>query len=399
MFRYGIVLSVLVFSAGVVTGQQGAPTAPGLIEEDTLWSGPMLITSEVRIRDATVRVAPGSTITFAPEARRRAIIWLEGSRGTPTELILEGTADQPIIVRSAEGAAPGAIIVPTTSTRRREGGGPVLLPQGGVTASHVRFERVGSGSGAELSRDMGGAAIGLQLTAPQAGLSLRECTFRGCGPVVVNFASDPCAAEIVGCDFADAAGESALEFFGTGTGSKKLRGNRFDTKVSCLVGRTEFAENVLVGPTAMLHLGEKAGEGSAIRANFVHNTSAEDNQSTCLVCDEDGAPIENNILIGGTWVVRRGSRVMRGNVLKGVGALHSPALGSETTTHQLIANLPPEAVVEDNWLSRPYYPRQHSGRGGRQRAGGSSEPARPGTGRSADCRQSVRRLYAGGDPR
>jgi hypothetical protein len=309
----------------------------------------------VRVRDATVRVAPGSTITFAPKARRRAIIWLEGSRGTPTELILEGTADQPIIVRSAEGAAPGAIIVPTASTRPREGGGPVLLPQGSVTATHVRFERVGSGSGADRSRDMGGAAIGLQLTAPQAGLSLRDCTFRHCGPVVVNFASDPCAAEVVGCDFADAAGESALEFFGTGSGSKTLRGNRFDTKVSCLVGRTEFAENVLVGPTAMLHLGEKGSEGSAVRANFVHNTSAEDNQSTCLVCAEDGAPIENNIFIGGTWVVRRGSRVMRGNVFKGVGDLHSPTLGSKTTTHQLIANLPPAAVVEDNLLIGPAY--------------------------------------------
>ncbi len=328
---------------------------PGTIYHDALWSGGVTITSDVRITGATVRVEPGSAIRFiapapgasAPVIRLTGTPLTSGRPRTQARLVLAGTAEKPIIVETPAGNPPGVIAA-----------GPMTGCS--IVARHVIFRRLGKPVSARRSEP----AVFLVLTSPDNDLWITDCRFEECGPVHAEFIGSGATAEITRCTFAGTVGQTALVLIGTGDGVRVVADNIADAAFRIECPQVLLRDNVLIGDSAAIAVPTTTGDGVAIIGNYVHCTTQLDSGHYALKCSTPNAVVSRNVLRGGTYVIESAPATVTGNVLVGVAGLQAnfglpgldvEKLESTTTTHYLIANLPPSAVVADNLLLGPAY--------------------------------------------
>lgn len=346
----GIVLCACI--AGAASAQL---TPAGTVREDAVWTGEITIKGDVRIVGATVRVEAGSTIRF--DARRGTspgpVIQLDVAPayadrpGRYARLVLAGTAERPIVVETPSGQSPGAIASRPASACS-------------LVAGHVVFRRLGTAT----SKGRRTPALLVRSSGAESDLWLRNCRFEECGPVAGEFFGPDASAEITGCHFADTVGDVALLLSGSGTGIKVVEANSADASFRIDCPQVLLRENVLIGERAAISiLGAEAG-AITVAGNYVHCTTRLDDGRYAFQCEGPDVVLADNVLIGGTYVVSTAPRVVTGNVLVGVGGLEArfdhpdlqvKGLKRPTSTHQLIRDLVPDAVVTDNLLLGPAY--------------------------------------------
>ena len=349
-------LAIVIALPAIPRVALGATTdVAGTIHEDTLWSGQVVVTGDVRIIGATVRVEPGSTIQFVPPTAatfgpriQLATPSFARDRQTPSaRLILAGTRERPIVVETLPGKPPGAIVA-EASTR------------GSVIARHVTFRRLGP----PLSTQLANPAIRLQLTAPDNDLWLEDCRFESCGPVQAEFFGPGAGAHIEQCTFANTAGRTALVLTGAGSGLKIVLDNIADAAFQIECPQVLIQRNVLIGQLASIAIPTASPHAVWIDGNYIHCTATEDDGRYVLKCETAEAVVTRNLLIGGTYVIETAPRTVAANILIGVAGLRArfdlPGFKAQlrestTSTHYLVANLPPRAVLTDNYFVGPAY--------------------------------------------
>jgi len=328
---------------------------PATIHEDTLWTGQITINRDISVRGATVQVEPGSTIRFiaagratvGPVIRLGGLTPIAGRAGRSARLVLAGTADRPIVVETPAGKPPGAIAA-----------GPLACSS--LVARHVLFRRLGTPVSAQKCKP----AILLTLTAPENDLWIADCRFESCGPVRSEFFGPGASAHVARSTFADTVGPAALVLTGSGNGLKVAADNVADAAFKVECPNVLLRNNVLIGQAAAVIVPLPALQAVAIVSNYVHCTMRRDDGHYALKCEAPDAIVSENVLVGGTYVIETAPRTVTGNVLIGVAGLEAafgniPGLqvqklpSSTSTTHYLITNLAPDAVVTDNLLLGP----------------------------------------------
>ncbi|NLX13376.1 MAG: hypothetical protein GXY44_06950 [Phycisphaerales bacterium] len=315
------------------------------MRQDTVWQGEMEIREPVSVMGVTVRVAPGTTIRFKGQqgAASPPAVFLNSTAGNEPRLMLEGTADRPIIVETPEDLPPGMICTTRGS-------------HGTLIAQHVVFRRLGGSTSGNAD------ALDLQLSAVGNELRLIDCRFENCGPVRMDFLGPTAAAEIKRCDFADTQGDTALLLGGSGSGEKTVTDNIADAGFRLDCPDLLLRDNVLVGPAAAISVPTLTKEGIRLDRNYVHCTYKRDEGRYALKCDTPHAELTRNVLIGGTYVVAAAPRTVRDNVLIGVAGLEAKVVMQEikiavpkleATTHALITGLANEASIQNNLLLGP----------------------------------------------
>ncbi len=345
------------------TAVQGQPAAaqtslPASIDRDAVWSGTIEIKSEVVIRNATVRVEPGSTIRFLTLGRPEgaSIRFGRGLAGEQllgrSRLILSGTADRPITVETPEGGPPGFI----TSD---------LASGCSLVARHVIFRRLGSA----VVGKQGVPAVLVVLSSAEDDLWMADCRFSDCGRVHTEFIGTGASAEISGCTFARTLGGTAIEFIGTSDGLRVVSNNVADAAFRLECSQLLLKDNVLAGEQASITLPARNGRGITISGNYVHCATNLDQGFYALRCASPEAVVADNVLLGGTYVIEQAPRTVTGNVLVGAAGLRPSAdisgrtgNGATTTTHFLLSNPAPRATITDNLFLGPAYAAVSAGR-------------------------------------
>lgn len=327
---------------------------PSIIRTDTVWRGQVEIDRDVSIIGAEVRVEAGTTIRFAGPAAGKGPRILLASRlfesgGTTrvARLVLAGTVDRPVIVETAEGHASGAIEAETATTSS-------------LDARYTTFRRLGGRADEQACSP----AILVQLAAADNDLWLTLCRFESCGPVRAEMIGRRSSAEIAGCDFVDTCGSTALSLAGAGEGIKVVRDNVADAAFEIATPQCLVTGNAVVGEQGSIAIRSMAASGVAVRGNYVHCTTKQDIGKYALRCEAPAAIVEDNVLVGGSYVLETAPRTVRGNVLIGAADLRARigvATGDQelpeiqTMTHSLISHVPPDAELIGNLLLGPAY--------------------------------------------
>ncbi len=347
--------AVWALLAFVPAGAADARSFPArVVHADTRWEGTVSIDRDVAIMAAAVEVAPGTTIRFAggtPSGEGPCILLnspaVAAATAESARLLLLGTPQHPIVVETPAGCPPGAITA-----------GPDTAAS--IVARHVIFRRLGAPQGQGRARP----AVFVQLAAPANDLWLSECRFEECGPVHAEAIGPAASVEISRCTFQRTVGDRWLVLVGTGTGVKVVADNIAETGLLVQCPQVLLTGNVLIGETASIAVAGEGFQGLSVRGNYVHCTTAEDLGRYAVRCGNAGALLENNVLIGGTYVVETAPSRVTGNVLIGraglKGRLDLPGLRTglgevQTTTHHLIAEPPAQGVIRDNLLLGPAY--------------------------------------------
>lgn len=330
---------------------------PSTIDADTVWSGVIEIKGEVCIRDAAVRVEPGSTIRFVggPGSNGASIRFggsLSGRRfSSRSRLTLAGTAERPITVETPAGHPPGFISGDLES-------GCALV------ARHVVFRGLGSA----VSGKRGTPAVFLILNSPDSDLWLSHCRFTDCGRIHVEFIGGAATAEIESCTFVRTIGDTTIEFLGTGEGLRVISDNISSAAFRIECPQTLLKNNVLVGEWAAISVNARNVSGIAITGNYVNCATDRDEGRYALRCSAEDAVVAHNVLLGGTYVIEQSPRTVTGNVLVGAAALQpgvspggAPAT-KLTTTHYLLSKPAPQARIADNLFLGPAYAAISAGR-------------------------------------
>ncbi len=330
---------------------------PSTVDQDAVWSGVIEIKGEVCIRDASVRVEPGSTIRFvggggSGGASIRFGGSLTGRRlSSRSRLTLAGTADRPITVESPANHAPGFISGDLES-------GCALVAQ------HAVFRRMGSAA----SGRRGTPAVFLMLNSPDSDLWLSHCRFTDCGRIHAEFIGGAATAEIDGCTFVRTVGDTTIEFLGTGEGPRVISDNIADAAFRIECPQTLMKNNVLVGEWASISVPARDAHGIAVTGNYVHCATNRDEGRYALRCAAAEAVVADNVLLGGTYVIEQSPRTVTGNVLVGEAALQPSATPGTvaavklTTTHYLLSKPAPRARITDNLFLGPAYAAISAGR-------------------------------------
>jgi len=328
---------------------------PRTIIHDTVWEGHITITHDVRMIGATVRVQPGSTIQFLgpPSAALGPQIQLASPSVIGTQdvasatLIFDGTPERPIVVETPEGRSPGAIVAGAAT-------------RGSIVARHTVFRRLGQ----PLSDQLANPALHLQLTAPDNDLWLDHCRFENCGPVRGEFLGPGASTHIEACHFVNTVGRTTVVLTGVGSGLKVITGNIADASFRIECAQVTMENNVLIGDWASISIPTPHPRAVSIIDNYIHCTTTEDSGRYVLKCETPDAIVNRNVFIGGTYVIETPPRTIQWNVLVGVTGLQAKfdiqglktqLRGSTTSTHYLISNLPPGAVITDNYFIGPAY--------------------------------------------
>ncbi|MGQ9648962.1 MAG: right-handed parallel beta-helix repeat-containing protein [Phycisphaerae bacterium] len=330
---------------------------PSTIDADTVWSGVIEIKGEVCIRDASVRVEPGSTIRFVggPGPNSASIRFggsLSGRRfSSRSRLTLAGTAERPITVETPAGHPPGFISGDLES-------GCALV------AWHVVFRGLGSA----VSGKRGTPAVFLILNSPDSDLWLSHCRFTDCGRIHAEFIGGAATAEIENCTFVRTIGDTTIEFLGTGEGLRVISDNISSAAFRIECPQTLLKNNVLVGEWATISVNARNVAGIAITSNYVNCATDRDEGRYALRCSAEEAVVADNVLLGGTYVIEQSPRTVTGNVLVGAAALQpsvipgSAAAVQLTTTHYLLSKPAPQARIADNLFLGPAYAAISAGR-------------------------------------
>lgn len=350
--KLAVVLLSQLIALFVCYSAQGQTQAPAFIRNDTVWSGVVEVAHDVSIIAAEVRVQAGTTIRFTGgRGGRGAVIRLSsplfGDKMRPARLILNGTADRPIVIETTEQASPGAIESVTAGTCA-------------LDARHVVFR----GLGAPADEDSYSPAILLRLTAPEDDIWLTDCRFEDCGPVRAEFMGPDASGQITGCTFVKTRGPLAVRLKGTGTGVKIIRDNVVDAGVEIDCSQTRVSDNVLVGEHASVVIRRSAAQGVAVVGNYVHCTTRKDVGRYAVKSEAASTRLVGNVLVGGSYVVETPPRVLQGNVVIGVGDLEGNVVvtgaakdlpGIRTMTHALVTNIPPGGRLTENLFLGPAY--------------------------------------------
>lgn len=302
----------------------------GPVVNDQTWSGSVVITNDVTI-EATVTVQPATAIVFAPETKGRSIALRIGRFGTVGRLILAGSEQAPITVQTASDTPPARLVV----------GGKHAAP---LTARWVAFTRLGT-------EDQ--PAVDILCGPGEALVRIEQCRFDQCGPLQARLRGQA-ALTVEDCRLKETVGRTAVRCLGSGSAAKTIRSNRIDAALALSGQNLTVEGNIIVGPRAAIGVPTHNQAPVIIRDNFVHNTTDTDDGRFVLSCYEPEADIAGNILVGGSFVVEMASKRFHDNVLVGVAGLESKLVGS-AMTHQLVANLPPDATFERNLLLGPAY--------------------------------------------
>lgn len=378
-----VVVYVLLLCAGSVRSAQPEEVRRlrGIIDKDETWSGTILITDNLSIVGATVRVAPGTIIEFAGGNPNRRPVLTVGAEPNPTRLAqgvqtesnvapgrleMEGTGDRPIIVRTAAGSGSGRIVVTVRSVvppARLEAGkiaqsAPATPEPDRLDWQHVRFERLGnSEQRREMSRDVEFWQPGVQVLIREGGhgVILEHCEFRECAHLLVQ-TDEACEVLIRACRFDKSADPSSvkLQSLDENIAARSIQfvENFAAGMLTVGAGPCQVSQNRFIGESAGVAVrAEAAGEISVV-SNYAHCTDASDKGRYVLTVEQPDAIVRDNVLIGGAYVIYQGARVMKGNVLIAAQRL-SDDKGGKARTRRLIASLPSGAILENNLLIGP----------------------------------------------
>lgn len=365
----------IVTCAGPVrtaTARQPEPSATrlrGIIDQDQEWSGLILITDDLLIRDATVTIAPGTTVEFAQKIPgHHPTLTVGAADGAGGDLRLQGTQDRPITFRTRQGTHPGRLVInvrsrilptPRAGPKAIEPTQIERLP-GDAAWQHVRFERLGhvrpSRQDASLVRVPVPAVTFNVVGAPHT-LGVVNCTFDGTTRMLVR-AADGARITIVGNRYERPLERTSLELFGhqgaAVTGPVAIARNTLAAGLRLHSAPATVSGNILIGLDASITIEDDDSNQTRITGNYVHNTTQEDDGRYCLQCGNANAAIERNIFRGGTTCVWTGSRRMAGNII-----IAAPRLAGQyiknSHTHQLVQALPAGATFEGNVLLGPAY--------------------------------------------
>lgn len=337
----------------------------GEVSADATWDGLVVIRGSLQIVGATVTVQPGTTIEFAAESGGNPLL-VVGSGDKGGRLVMQGSPDAPIVVRTREGSKSGVI--------------RAIVPAGqNLDWRFVRFQGLGfrdevaalkeSVVGRKGERVSTTPAVALVADVGRSEVRLESLRFVKCGRMALRTGTDA-TGSVKQCTFEAGSERVDLEMNGVGHAAYAVIGNRFGGGVDASGATLHFEGNILTGPRAgfAIHVG---GERPArVIGNYVHNSTKSDDGSYCLKCADADAEIRDNVLRGGTYVVLEGSRRMSGNVMVSGGELASK-VSKAAKTHYLVADLPEAAEFERNVLMGPAYSllATQAAKGGAQSAG------------------------------
>jgi len=352
----------------------------GIIDKDETWSGTILITDNLNIVGAKVRVNPGTVIEFSGGNPNRRPILTVGAEPSPTNLEsgggnsgmaagrleMEGTADRPIVVRTAAGSGSGRIIVIVRNIlmpARLEAGkivqsAPATPEPDRLDWKYVRFERLGNMERRrEMSRDVDFWQPSVQILIRKGGqqVVLENCEFRDSAHLLVQ-PDDGCEALIRACSFDKAADPSSVKIQALdetiAARSIDFVENFAAGMITLGAGPCQAAQNRLIGPSAGIAVRPDSTGDISVVSNYVHCTDDSDKGRYVLTVERPDAIVRDNVLIGGAYVVHQGAFQMSGNVLVAAPRL-TTGKGGKARTHRLVASLPPGAVFEKNILIGP----------------------------------------------
>lgn len=350
----------------------------GIIDKDETWSGMILITDNLSIVGATVRVAPGTVIEFAGGNPNRHPVLTVGAEPVPNKLDpgggvdstgaagrleLSGASDRPIIVRTQAGSGAGRIVVTVRNVltpARLEGGkiaqgAPATPEPDRLDWRHVRFERLGNSERRrEMSRDVEFWQPGVQILIRKGGqeVILEHCEFRESAHLLVQ-TDDACDVLIRACRFGKAPDPSSvkLQTLNENIAARSIQfvENFAAGMLTLGAGPCQVSHNRFIGESAGVAVRpESTGEISVV-SNYAHCTDTSDKGRYVLTVERPDAVVRDNVLIGGAYVVYQGARDMKGNVLVAASQL-SNEKGGKARTRRLVASLPEGSTFENNLL-------------------------------------------------
>lgn len=375
-------LSAVVWFAAcaAASGQDaGASRVSGPITQDATWRGMVFITGDVQIAGATVSVEAGTTIEFVAGGLDSNPTLGIGTADKGGKLVMKGTKDAPISLRSRSGMKPGCVRIFVQSGQ-------------GVEWSHVSIEGLGYRSTVKLDDEVRGSAktgerssvvpaVSISAETGKTAVRLESVSFRRCGRLSVRVGTETVGG-VKGCAFEDGLDRVDLEVRSLDGGIYTVLGSRFGGVLDAIGCAVHAEGNVFTGPRTALAVNTATTTPSRIIGNYVHNSTTADDGSYCLKCADPAAEIRDNVFRGGTYVVLDGSRNMTGNVMVSGGRLSS-RISKAAKTHYVVADLPSGAKFERNVLIGPAYALLAT------QAAGTGELA-PGTGRETmTIRQNV----------
>lgn len=363
----------------------------GLIDKDETWSGTILITDNLIIDGATVKVLPGTTIEFAGGSQFRRPVLTVGAEVRPGtdfdagpgnsdskvaldpmraagRLEMTGTPEQPIIVRTAAGSGPGRLVVVVRNRKnavRLEQGKLVEDAPTSQTADqldwkHVRFERLGyteSKRDLQLDVDVSKPAVLFMVRTGGQSIALSDCSFKQCAQLLIHTAAE-CKVRVAGCRFEDAIETASLRCVAVAASdvaaSIDVVDNFADGMFVMSAGPAALTGNRLIGPRAGMAIRSDAIGDIRLESNYVHCTVERDTGRYVLNVERPDAIVKDNVLIGGTYVVNQGSRQMSGNVLIAAQQFEGDK-GGKGRTHRLVAALPAGSDFSGNVLIGPAF--------------------------------------------
>lgn len=368
--------AVWVAVAGVARAE--VVRLPPTVGSDVRVGGEVVVAGEVRVVGATLTIEAGSRVGFEASGGSEGIIVLDGRPGSPARLVLAGEAGREIEVVGSGQEGAGRITVARPHVAEDDSLGIAAPAYGSVVARHVRFSGLGRVRPVPAARtqpagDAGGsrpgaaddAAVAVVL-GPGDRLELRQCVFEACGPVVASFHHDEATALLEGVRLAAGAGHVALALHGSGRGRKQVRRCRIYGCVEIWTDDVEFRGNVVTGTGPLLTAQGATAGGVEIAGNYIHNTTTADDGGYGVSVSAKASRLTDNVIIWGTWAVRRAPGEVRGNVFVGAPHLESEVLTTAAMTHQLVAEFPDKAVVRNNVFFGPAYALLATSEGTRQ---------------------------------
>lgn len=376
-----LVLAVIFYFSSFVFAQSARDDITrlrGVIKQDQIWSGHILVTDDVTIADATVTVEPGTVIEFTSTHPDRAPALTVGSQtGVRGDLRMVGSAEHPIVVQSRSGTKAGRILFYVRDRFVRENtsksGGMEKLAStpNEITWRHVHFDNLGDSiTGLKSRKTVMNPALRFYLAGSSHTLQIVKCSFKNTSRVEIS-ASDQAVVTLLNNDFDDSKEHVALSIEGDRAQAGRPAGVtlarcRLENAASFSSIAALVKDNILIGPDAALaFLGSDTGESQAA-GNYIHNTTKQDDGRYCLNVEQPNVRVVDNIIRGGTTCVQCGGRWMSGNVLIAEPRLES-TLVKKSRTHHLVNALPVGAIFERNLLLGPAHsliipqPLRHAG--------------------------------------
>ena len=294
--RFAAVVVVVLLAA--VAGAQDAPKPPVDVKVDTTWTGEVTVDSAVRVSGATLTIAPGTKVAFAPGG---AISVQAGAA-----LVAKGTKEQP--VRFTGG---------TTGT--------IACYAGSVTLEFC-----------EIS-EMGGR-YGLDMRPGKDGVAIRDCVIRDSSGASFSL-SGP-------FELARTRVENVKEGFRCwGAGSARFEENTF---LGCGFAMGSGVEGTARGNVVIRGtIGGWDTDKLVVENNYVHQPRTGGTYGLSGVAGK----VRNNVIRGGSWVSAGLGGEITHNVL--ISMPHEEARKLEggydrNCTHEHLCGLKPKSLVARN---------------------------------------------------